>query len=244
MENTRSENFGIYLTAGIASLLAMATNIVDVALGMGAGEVVASGSRSAIEWFELFDADAFRGLYELGILNIVYMTLMAPMYLALRTAHRDRGGTTASLAAMAFMLGMSAYIANNAAIPMAALAEKYRAAGTDAARALFAAAGEAALARGEDFTPGSFVGLFIGGTGSVLASAAMLRGGIFGKANAWIGIVGFSFLQMFTVLATFVPAAYLLTFYVFGMGGGLLALSWFCMTALRFFALARSVRSA
>jgi hypothetical protein len=42
------------------------------------------------------------------------------------------------------------------------------------------------------------------------------------KANAWIGIVGFTFLSLFTILATFVSALYFIAFYVFGMVGGLL----------------------
>ncbi len=47
---------------------------------------------------------------------------------------------------------MAVYIANNAAIPMQALSGKYAAAGTETQRALYAAAGETILARGEDFT--------------------------------------------------------------------------------------------
>ena len=239
MQEKNAGNSGLYTAAGIAALLAMGANILDVVLGMGTAEVVAFGSRSAADWFAVFGENGFRGLYELGILNIVYMTLMAPLFLALWTAHARRCGPLATLAAIAFLVGMASYVAVNAAVPMAVLAGKY-AAGSEAARTVLLAAGEAVLARGEDFTPGSFVPLFIGGCGSILGAVVQLRGGIFGKANAWIGIIGFSFLQTFTVLATFVPSAYLVAFYFFGMVGGLLALAWFFLTARQFFALARS----
>jgi hypothetical protein len=116
---------------------------------------------------------------------------------------------------------------------MSVLSSRYAAAETDTQRALFAAAGEAVLARGEDFTPGSFTGLIFGGIAAIGMSFIMLRGGIFGKATAWIGIIGFTFLSVFTIWSTFVPVLYLVAFYFFGMVGGLLALAWFILTARR-----------
>jgi hypothetical protein len=68
----------------------------------------------------------------------------------------------------------------------------------------------------------------------------MLCGKIFSKANAWIGIVGFTLLTLFTFAATFIPSLYSIAFYLFGIIGGLLALTWFMMTAIKFFRLAKS----
>jgi hypothetical protein len=176
----------------------------------------------------------------LGLLNIVYMTAMVPVYFAIFAAHRHTHGVYAALAMTIAFLGMAIYIANNAAIPMFVLAEKYMAAGTDAQRVLFAAAGEAVLARGEDFTPGSFLGLMLAGSGAIAISFVMLRGGVFGQVTAWVGIVGFTFLSIFTIWATFVPVLYAVAFYGFGMIGGLLALAWFILIALHCFKLGRS----
>lgn len=124
---------------------------------------------------------------------------------------------------------------------MFVLSGKYAAATTDAQRALPAAAGEAALVCGEDFTPGSFIGLLFTGFAAIMVSFEMLRGGIFGKATAWIGITGFTLLSVFTILSTFVPALFYITFYVFGMIGGLFALAWFVLVARRFFQLGRGI---
>jgi hypothetical protein len=137
-------------------------------------------------------------------------------------------------------IGMAIYLANSAAIPMFVLSEKYAAAGTDAQRAMFAAAGEAVLARGEDFTPGSFLGLIFGGIAAIVMSFVMLRGGIFGKATAWVGMIGFTFLSVFTIWATFIPVLYDVAFYFFGMIGGLFALAWFALVALQCFKLGRT----
>ncbi|GAB6273777.1 MAG: hypothetical protein STSR0004_06400 [Peptococcaceae bacterium] len=106
---------------------------------------------------------------------------------------------------------------------------------------MLAAAGEAVLASGEDFTPGSFIGLIFGGIAAIMVSFVMLRGGIFGKATAWIGITGFTLLSVFTILSTFVPALFYIAFYIFGMIGGLFALAWFVLVARRFFQLGRGV---
>jgi len=168
------------------------------------------------------------------------MVAILPVYCALLWAHRRRQAVPAALILIVFLLAMSIYISTNAAIPLLVLSNKYALAGTAMQKNIFIAAGEAVLARGEDFTPGSFIGLFLSGLAAIAISFVMLRGGIFGRANAWIGIVGFTFLFLFTIFATFVPALYTFAFYVFGSLGGVLALTWFALVARRFFQLGRT----
>jgi hypothetical protein len=235
-----SEIKSLYKLAGIASLLAMATNLLDVILGFGETDVIINGSMSAVEWFSFFQVNWFKGLYTLGILNIVYMVCMIPVYVAMLIAHRRKHLIISAMATVMFLLAFAIYVSNSPAIPMLVLSGRYAAATTDAQRVLFAAAGESILARGEDFTPGSAPGLIFSGIAAITISFVMLGGGIFGKANSWIGIVGFTCLSLFTVLATFVPSLYFVAFYVFGMIGGLLALAWFVLVALRFFKLGRT----
>jgi hypothetical protein len=165
------------------------------------------------------------------------MLAMIPVYFALFAAHLHIHGVSAALAMTVAFIGMAIYLANNAAIPMFVLAERYAAAETDAQRTILAAAGEAVLARGEDFTPGAFIGTFLRSLGAVAISLVMLRGRIFGKATAWVGILGFTLLSTFTLWATFVPVLYEVAFYGFGIVGGLFALAWFLLVALRCFKL-------
>jgi hypothetical protein len=230
----------LYIIAGVAALLALAANVLDIILGFGETDIFVYGTMQATDWFGLFQENWFKGLYVLGILNIIYMAVMVPVYFGLFYAHRRTHEVYAALALTIFAIGMAIYVANNAAIPMSVLAGKYAAAGTDAERALFAAAGETVLARGEDFTPGSFIGLIFGGIAALTISLVMLRGGVFTGATAWIGIVGFTFLSIFTILATFVPALYFVAYYFFAMIGGLLALAWFALVALKFLKLGRT----
>lgn len=232
----------LYQFAGWAALIAMAANLLDVVLGFGETDIMAYGTKTASDWFSMYQKNWFEGLYTLGILNIVYMIAMIPVYVALFVAHRRTDRIYAGMAMVVFFIGMASYISNNAAIPMLVLSVKHAAAVMDSQKAVFMAAGEAVLARGEDFTPGSFIGLIFGGIAAITISFVMLRGRIFGKATAWIGIIGFTFLSVFTILATFVPVLYHVAFYGFGMIGGLLALAWFLLVARNFFKLGRAIQ--
>ena len=229
----------LYTLGGAAALTAMLANLLDVLVGFGGTEVVTYGTKSATDWFAIYQGSWLKGVYALGILNIVYMVAMLPVYFALLGAHLRRQAITSALATIVFLVGMSIYISNNAAIPLLVLSNKYALANTDIQKNIFVAAGEAVLARGEDFTPGSFIGLFFSGIAAIAISFVMLRGRIFGKATACIGIVGFTFLSLFTILATFVPALYTFAFYIFGSLGGILALTWFDLVARRLFQLGR-----
>jgi hypothetical protein len=230
----------LYQLAGAAALVALAANVLDVILGFGEPDIIVYGAKRATDWFALYQDNWFKGLYELGLFNLVYMAAMVPVYFALFTAHRRTHEVSAALAMIVAFLGMAIYVANSAALPMFVLAGKYAAAGTEAQRALFAAAGEAVLARGEDFTPGAFIGLICGGIAAIAISRVMLRGGIFGPATAWVGIVGFTFLSVFTIWATFVPVLYAVAYYFFALIGGLLALAWFALVAVQLFKLGRT----
>lgn len=234
-----SANAFLFRLAGIGALVALAANILDVVLGFGSSEVTTYGTKTALEWFSIYRQNWFSGMYALGIFNLVYMVAMIPVYLGLIIAHLKKNGFFAILAGMVFVITTSSYLAVNAAIPMYVLSQRFTSAATDVQKSAYLSAAEAILARGEDFTPGTFLSLFLGGLAAISISIVMLKGKIFGKINAWIGIVGFTFLSLFTFLATFVPSLYYLAFYVFGSLGGILALIWFILVALRFFKLAK-----
>lgn len=228
----------IYKLGAVAALIAMFANLLDVLLGFGGTEMVTYGAKSAIEWFVVYQDSWFRGIYALGILNIVYMIAMLPVYFALFGAHRERHAVAAALTVIIFLTALSMYISNNAAIPLLVLSDKYSVAANDLQRTTLIAAGEAVLSRGEDFTAGSFIPLFLSGLAAICISIIMLRGGVFGKVHGWIGILGFTFLSLFTIIATFVPALYSFAFHFLASIGGLLALAWFALTARRCFQLA------
>jgi hypothetical protein len=217
----------------------MITNLLDVVLGYGSSEVMVYGSKSAHEWFTLFQASSFRTVYILGVFNIVYMSFMVPLYVGMLVVHRQSHFVSSGMALILSLLALAIYVSGNAAIPMWALSGKYFLATTESQRMVLLSAGEAILARGEDFTAGSFPGLITSGIAAITIAVIMLRGGKFSKVNAWCGVVGFTFLSLFTFVATFIPVWYMFAYFFFGSIGGILALVWFALTGIRMLKLAR-----
>lgn len=221
------------LFGAMMAACALTANVTDIALGFGDTEVASYGGKTAVEWFAVFQANWFKGLYVLGILNIVYQLSLIPVFYCLYILHKQEMNHLPALALLTALIGVSVYISHNAAIPMYSLSNQYAAATSEDARLIIAGAGQAVLATGEDFTPGSFMGLILSSIAAVLFAVVQLRGGLFGKPTALTGIVGFIFLSLFVVIATFIQSLYVIAFYSFAMFGGLCALAWFALTGFR-----------
>lgn len=231
---------GLYRLGGGAALISVLLVLLDIFAGiLLPGGEVEPGTRSALDWFALFGDNVYHGFRELGLLNVLNLVLGIPLFLALYAAHRQAGRAFAALALLLFLFGGAIYISNNAAIPMFVLSGEYAAATTDAQRAALAAAGEAMLARGADFTPGSLVGFILPSLGQIAMSFVMLRGGVFGRVTAYAGILGFSLLLVFTVWTTFVPEALGVAMLI-ALPAGLLVMAWNVLVARRLFRLSRT----
>lgn len=227
----------LYKLGGVAALLAVLVALADMVLTFLPAGAEQPGTMTAVEWFELFQNNWFFGLRNLGLLpNILTLVLLIPVFLSLYSVHQRIDPVNAALAMILSFLGTAIYLANNAAFPMLTLSSKYAAATTDGERIILAAAGEAVLARGEDFTAGSFLGFLFGEVAILLISSVMLRGGVFSKASAYAGILGGLFLAIFTIWSTFVPFLFGLSMIV-AMLGGLSSIVWYILIARRLFQL-------
>lgn len=238
-ETTDTRWKGLYKLGAAAALTSVLLVVLDIFVGiLVPGGAVEPGARTVHDWFALFQGNAYHGFRELGLLNVLNLILGIPLFLALYAAHRRVGRAYAALALALFLFGGAIYVSNNAAVPMYVLSGEYAAATTDVQRAALAAAGEAVLARGADFTPGSLPGFVLSSLGQIAMAIVMLRGGVFGRATAWTGIVGFSLLLVFTVWTTFAPGA-LETAMLIALPAGLLVMAWDVLVARRLFQLGR-----
>lgn len=238
--NLKAENSSwnwIYIIGGIAALIPVLIFLLDIFLTFG-GENIKNGTLSAVQMFQLFQGNWLLGLRYLGIINIISQTLGIPLFFALYAAHRRIFKPYVALLLILYLVGAAVYISNNAAIPILVLSAKYAAATTDAQRMLLAAAGEAILARGEDFTLGSFYGLFITELMGILFSFILLGGRIFSRITAYLGILGFLFLLIYTIWATFIPQSYTIAI-IFGGFGGIITTLWYILVARKLFQLGR-----
>jgi hypothetical protein len=230
----------LYQIAAAAALIALLVALADVVITFfPQGAAPDPGMGAAIDWFMLFQRSSLMGLRGLGLFNIFNMLCTSVVVFALYTAHQRISSSFTTLVAMLYLAAAIIYIANNVALPMAALSEKYAAATSEVQRSVIAAAGEALLARGEDFTPGSFPGFSLSELALIAMSILMLRARLFSRLSATIGLIGFALLTLFTIWSTFIPSFYDVAMLI-AMVGGLLSLAWYFLIALRFFRLAQS----
>lgn len=214
---------GLYRAAGAGLLIAVLLVMIDMAMSFGGGDVP-TGTMSAVDWFDQFNQNAFLGLRNLGLFNVINLTLTIPLYLALYLLHRRAAPVLAILALVLYLLGAAVYDSNNRALAMLSLSSQYANA-SGAERGLIAAAGTAILALAEDFTPGTFTGFFLSSIGSIMMMAAMLRGGVFGRGVSLVGLAGSGLLLIFTIMVTFTPQTFDSAM-LLAMVGGLLMLGW------------------
>jgi hypothetical protein len=234
-----SSSKSLYKIAGIAVLISVLLILLDIVTTIISEEAIQFGAFTSTDWFTIYQNNWFSGLRNLGFLNILEMTLAVPMFFAVYTAHKDGSKTYTALAMILSFIGLAIYISNNAAVPMFVLSNKYAAATTETQRFMLAAAGEALLAKGEDFSPGAFMGFFLGEIANLTLAFIMLRGRIFGKVTAYAGIIGISFLTVYTVWVTFIPALQGAAM-ILAMIGGPLATVWSILIARRLFQLGGS----
>jgi hypothetical protein len=221
----------LYRVGGVAALLAVLVALTDIFLTFLPAGAEQPGTMTAVDWFELFQQSWFFGMRNLGLFpNILTLGLLIPVFLAIYGVHRHVNPAYAMLAIILSLTGTAIYLSNNAAFPMLTLSTKYAAAVTAAEKSQLAAAGEAILAHGEDFTPGAFTGFLFSEMAIVTISFVMLRGGAFSKATAYAGILGGLLLTIFTVWSTFIPVLFEISM-LLAMLGGLSSIAWYILTA-------------
>ncbi len=225
---------GLYRIGGMATLCTLLVGLVEIGITFLPGGN--TPCETVFDWFALFQNNSFMGLRNLGLLNILFNALAIPTFFALFGAHRKTSQTLAALAMIVSFIGVAVFYATNRAFAMLDLSNQYALATTEAQRAILAAAGQAMLSVGQSHTPGTFIAFFFSEFAGLLISVVMLRDKLFSKANAYAGLLGFSFLLIFEVCTLFVPGLRSVAM-IFAMLGGILSLVWDILVARRLFQL-------
>jgi hypothetical protein len=231
-----------YRAGAVAALIALLVGVIEIGVTFlpgGTGE----GVTTTVDWFKLLQDDWFMGLRNLGLLNLLLTAATIPIFLALFAAHRRKQPAGGACALIVATIGIAVFYATNRALPMLALSHQYESATSDAQRAGIEAAGTAMLAVGQSHGPGTFLGFVILDIAFLLISLVLLRGAVFGKATAWVGLIGFGFLLVFEVLSSLAPAFSDVAM-VLAMIGGVLGLIWYGLIARRLSRLGIDSRAA
>lgn len=238
-ENTENQWKNIYMLGVITTLIVILGTILDIVIGTSLGGDLSTIPNTAIDRFAQFHDNWLLGLYNLDMLNFSTTILMIPTYFALCAAHRRGNIAYTSFATIIYFIGAAIFITNNTALSMLELSNKYAAATSEAQRTLLAAAGEAMIARGAHGSPGAFAGFLLLTIGSIIMSFGMLKGKVFSKPTAYVGILGGILLLIYIILVTFVPEIKNVAMMI-AAPGGLLALAWMIMFTTRLFRLVKS----
>ena len=219
------------LTVGaLAALLSTLGALADIAIGTITGGSVSALPPDAAGRLAQLAVTPLLGLYNLDFLNLVNTLLMVPALYASWLALR-REGPAAGLALVFGIIAAAVFVANNSALAMLGLSGDWARADSSR-RALLAAAGEALLAKGAHGSPGVLLGFLLSTIANLILSAAMLRTKAFRIATGILGIGGNLLLGAYLILVTFLPQVKEMAM-AFAAPGGLLAIGWMCMIALR-----------
>jgi hypothetical protein len=240
MDRTTVESDGcwnrFYRWAAIAALLIVIVGLLDAITSMIGGEPRAIPAIGIADWFIMLQTQRWAALGNLGIFNILTLSLGIPLYLALCKLHWTTHPAQAALALILFVLGVGIYISSNAIFSLMALSDQYATA-SEMQKPLLEAAGRALLARGADLSPGTFMGFFFTQCAALLMTSVVLRGAVFHQVTAWLGMAGFAVMSIFFVMAAFVPAQFD-TAILISAPGGLLLIAYHLLLARRLFQLA------
>jgi hypothetical protein len=176
---------GLCRIGGIAAFVlivySLATMVQMVVLG---GQPV-----TAAQAFDLLQQNRVVGLLRLDLPTVAVLPLYYLLFLGLYAALKQSDRANALLSTALAFAGVTLVLATPTALSMIPLNDKFAAATTEAARAPLLAAGEAIMAADIWHATGAILGGVLLQCGAVLISVVMLRGGIFSKTTAWLGIV-------------------------------------------------------
>ena len=168
------------------------------------------------------------GLIDFELLMIVYVILCIPIAVALYILLRQVNSSWTAIYLVLSLIGVMCFIAARPVFEMLYLSNRYAAAGTDAQKVMFLAAGEAKVAT---FHGTAFhINYILGSVTGLVISMVMLKSHIFSKATAYVRIASsvFDFGLFVPVIGTYISILSVLFLF-----------SWNIMIARRLFQLGK-----
>lgn len=170
---------------GIAAIVLIVYSLATMA------QMVILGGQptSAIQAFDLLQHHRAVALLRLDLPTIAIMPLYYVLFLGLFAALKQSDQPHSLLATASAFVGVTLLLAPPGALSLLTLSDKFAAANNDAVRSQLISAGEAIMASDIWHSTGAILGGALVQCGAVLISVVMLRGSVFSKTTAWLGIV-------------------------------------------------------
>jgi len=188
---------------GVAALIllvySLATMVQMIVLG--------GQPASAAQAFDLLDHHRIVALLRLDLPTVCAMPLYYLLFLGLFAALKRSSPSYSLLSAALAFSGATLVLSTPTALSLVPLSDKYASAATDAARMQLLSAGEALMAADIWHSTAAILGGVLLQCGAVLICVVMLRGGVFSRATAWLGIVMHALDLAHIVSGLFLPVA-------------------------------------
>ncbi len=174
----------LYRVGGVAILLTLGLYLTEL---IGFAVMAKPFPTTMNEWFSLFQESKLLGLFYLNALDMISIALMGPMFLALYMALRQDNETWMIVGVFFVLIGIPVFIATRApSLTVLTLSDQFAAATTEVQRTQILIVGDA-VAQGQPTT--QTVGFLFIAAAVLIISVIMLRGTIFGKITASVGIL-------------------------------------------------------
>jgi hypothetical protein len=219
------------LTAFVSLVCSLATIVVFATLG--------GPPETAEQTFTLLRDDRMVGLLRLELVSLVNVGVYYFTFFGLYAALRRTDAARATLATGLVFAGVTLWMASHSLTSLITLADRWTVAAPETQLQLVAA-GEALIAADMWHSTGAAFGGVLIECGALLLSVIMLRGNVFSRPTAWVGLVthGLDLLQM--LLGIFAPAVKVPIMAV----AGPLYLVWFFLIGRRMLQLGSTARAA
>lgn len=202
----------------VAAVSALATGIL-IPLQIVAFILWPLPQGGVVEWFDLFADNAVIGLISFDLVLLVEEVLLVPIILALYILLRRRSQSLALITTSLWLLSVALFIGSNTAFDMLALSNQYASASSEAERATYVAAGQAALTSYMEYGTSFTAGYVLASLAGVLAGVAMLRSRVFPALAGWAvliaNVLGFAlFIPTIGVVLSIVSVVVLVAWYL------------------------------
>lgn len=215
----------LYRIGGAAAMMLLIYTIIVMIIAFGVG----GEPSSAEETFALLQENRLVGLLRLDAWTIIGLPLYYLFFAGICAALWKTHGAEAGLAAALAFVGVTLFLATPSVTSMVYLSGKYAEAATEAQKSLYLAAGEAVTASNMWHGIGPAMGGIHMQTAAIWLSVLMLRGNVFSKITAVIGVLTYGLDLAHIVFSFFAPDVGV----VFMMIGGTLYLVWFPLVGRR-----------
>jgi hypothetical protein len=225
-----SECAALYRIGGFASFALILYSVLTMVQMI----ILGGQPSSTEEAFRLLQTNRVLALLRLDLPTIMILPLYYPVFLSVYAALKEFSQSAALLGTVIAFAGNTLVLSTPTALSLIPLSEKYAAASSGLVRSELLAAGDALMASDIWHGTGAIIGAVLLQSGAVLISIAMLRGRIFGRFTAWLGIAMHGLDLVHVLVGTFLPTTSALLLAIAGPFYPI----WFFLIARRLFRLA------